>query len=199
MTSNLGAREISGLKNAGIGFTTTQRATAANEKGSNIDEKIYRTAVQAASRNFAPEFMNRIDKVVVFHSLNEQHLRQILDLELCALQERILRSANTKFAFHCSAAVKERLLQEGIDYRYGARHLKRSIEQLLVLPISNLVATGQVEFGDLVYVDLDDNGCDVAFSKSHVEPTMSDVHVFEEGFSPLFGAAVQSQQVGATA
>src|SRR6185437_6436316 len=132
MTSNLGAREISGLKNAGIGLTTTQRATTANEEGSNIDEKIYRTAVQAASRNFAPEFMNRIDKVVVFHSLNEQHLRQILELELCALQERILRSANTKFVFQCSTEVKELLLREGIDYRYGARHLKRSIERLLV-------------------------------------------------------------------
>ena len=143
--------------------------------------------------------MNRIDKVVVFHSLNEQHLRQILELELRALQERILRSANTKFAFQCSAEVKEMLLREGIDYRYGARHLKRSIEQLLVLPISNLVATGQVELGDLIYVDLDDNGCDVAFSKCQDEPTISDVHFLEEGFSPLFGAAVQSQQVVATA
>src|SRR5437773_476951 len=145
MTSNLGAREMSGLMSAGIGFAGAQRANSASDGDSNIDEKIYRTAVQAASRNFAPEFMNRIDKVVVFHSLNEQHLRQILDLELCALQERILRSANTKFEFQCSAEVKEMLLREGIDYRYGARHLKRSIERLLVLPISNLVATGQVE------------------------------------------------------
>jgi len=199
MTSNLGAREMSGLMSAGIGFAGAQRANSASDGDSNIDEKIYRTAVQAASRNFAPEFMNRIDKVVVFHSLNEQHLRQILDLELCALQERILRSANTKFVFHCSAEVKEMLLREGIDYRYGARHLKRSIERLLVLPISNLVATGQVELGDSVYVDLDDSGGDVAFSKCHDEPTMSDVHVPDEGYTPLFGAAVNSHQVGAIA
>lgn len=78
MTSNLGAREMSGLMSAGIGFAGAQRANSASDGDSNIDEKIYRTAVQAASRNFAPEFMNRIDKVVVFHSLNEQHLRQIL-------------------------------------------------------------------------------------------------------------------------
>jgi ATP-dependent Clp protease ATP-binding subunit ClpB len=199
MTSNLGAREMSGLMSAGIGFTAAQGANSASDGDSNIDEKIYRTAVQAASRNFAPEFMNRIDKVVVFHSLNEQHLRQILDLELCALQERILRSANTKFAFQCSAEAKEMLLREGIDYRYGARHLKRSIERLLVLPISNLVATGQVEFGDSVYVDLDDSGCDVAFSKQHGATTISDLCVPEGELNPFYGAAVQSQQVGATA
>jgi ATP-dependent Clp protease ATP-binding subunit ClpB len=199
MTSNLGAREMSGLMSAGIGFTGAQQANSASDGDSNIDEKIYRTAVQAASRNFAPEFMNRIDKVVVFHSLNEQHLRQILDLELCALQERILRSANTKFLFQCSAEVKEMLLREGIDYRYGARHLKRSIERLLVLPISNLVATGQVELGDSVYVDLDDSGCEVAFSKDYGTAAISDLCVPEGELYPFYGAAVLGQQVGATA
>ena len=199
MTSNLGAREMSGLMSAGIGFAGAQRANSASDGDSNIDEKIYRTAVQAASRNFAPEFMNRIDKVVVFHSLTEQHLRQILDLELCALQERILRSANTKFVFQCSAEVKEMLLREGIDYRYGARHLKRSIERLLVLPISNLVATGQVEVGDSVYVDLEDSGHDIAFSKRYGTPTISDLCVPEGELNPLYGAAVPSQQVGAMA
>jgi len=199
MTSNLGAREMSGLMNAGIGFAAARPANSASDSNSNIDEKIYRTAVDAARRNFAPEFMNRIDKVVVFHSLNEQHLRQILDLELCALQERIFRSANTKFMFQCSAAVKEMLLREGIDYRYGARHLKRSIEQLLVLPISNLVATGQVELGDSVYVDLDDSGCEVAFSKLYGTPTISDLCVPEGELNPFYGVAVQSQQVGAMA
>jgi ATP-dependent Clp protease ATP-binding subunit ClpB len=199
MTSNLGAREMSGLTNTGIGFAATQPANSASDGDGNIDGKIHRTAVQAARRNFAPEFMNRIDKVVVFHSLNEHHLRQILDLELCALQERILRSANTKFEFQCSAAVKEMLLREGIDYRYGARHLKRSIERLLVLPISNLVATGQVEFGASVYVDLDDGRCEVAFSKRHVTSTINDLCVPEGELHPFYGAAVQSQQVGAMA
>src|SRR6266567_2758570 len=185
MTSNLGAREMSELVDGGIGFTGTQRSHGLTDWGNKIDEKIQRTAVQAASRNFAPEFMNRIDKVVVFHSLNEHHLRQILELELAALQDRIPSSANTKFVFHCSAEVKEMLLREGIDYRYGARHLKRSIERLLVLPISNLVATGQVELGDSVYVDLDDSGYDVAFSKRHGATTISDVYVPEEEFTPF--------------
>src|SRR6266545_116616 len=200
MTSNLGAREMSELVDGGIGFTSAQRSHGLTDWGNKIDEKIQRTAVQAACRNFSPEFMNRIDKVVVFHSLNEHHLRQILELELSALQDRIMSSANTKFVFHCSDAVKEMLLREGVDYRYGARHLKRSIERLLVLPISNLLATGQVDLGDLIYVDLDESGEDVAFSKRPGETPLIDSALVEaaEEYIPFAGAAVQSQQVGAT-
>jgi len=200
MTSNLGAREMSELVDGGIGFTSAQRSHGLTDWGNKIDEKIQRTAVQAASRNFSPEFMNRIDKVVVFHSLNEHHLRQILELELAALQGRIMSSANTKFVFHCSDAVKEMLLHEGVDYRYGARHLKRSIERLLVLPISNLLATGQVDLGDLIYVDLDESGEDVAFSKRPGETPSSDSALVEaaEEYIPFVGAALQSRQIGAT-
>ncbi len=194
MTSNLGAREMSGLVDGGMGFTPARRL---NKGESNIDEKIHRTAVQAASRNFLPEFMNRIDRVVVFHSLNQRHLCQILELELSAVQVRIMRSASTRFVFHCSDAAKERLLREGVDYRYGARHLKRSIERWLVLPISNLVATGQVEFGDSVYVDLDDSGCNLVFSKRADGTLIGDSHAgdeFAEEFNALLGAGVRSQQ-----
>ncbi len=200
MTSNLGAREMSEFVDGGIGFTSAQRSHGLTDWGNKIDEKIQRTAVQAASRNFSPEFMNRIDKVVVFHSLTEHHLRQILELELSALQDRITSSANTKFVFHCSDAVKEMVLHEGVDYRYGARHLKRSIERLLVLPISNLLATGQVDLGDLIYVDLDESGEDVAFSKRPGETPLIDSALVEaaEEYIPFAGAAVQSQQVGAT-
>ena len=102
MTSNLGAREMSELMEGRIGFATAQQRNNLAKSEIDLDEKIQRTAVQAASRNFSPEFMNRIDKIVVFHTLNQGHLRQILDLELRELQERILRSAKTKFFFSCS-------------------------------------------------------------------------------------------------
>ncbi len=200
MTSNLGAREISDLVKGNIGFAAAKKLNALPEDANYIDEKIRRTAVQAASRNFSPEFMNRIDKVVVFHSLNEQHLRQILELELRALQDRIMSSANTKFVFQCSDAVKEMLLREGIDYKYGARHLKRSIDRLLLLPLSNLVATRQVTSGDAVYVDLNDSGSDVEFSKRYDDRPMSDAAVaaLAAQYAGFLGATVQSQQVGAT-
>jgi ATP-dependent Clp protease ATP-binding subunit ClpB len=202
MTSNLGAREMSRLIDGGIGFTSPQPENSSKNGEIKIDEKIHRTAVQAASRNFSPEFMNRIDKVVVFHSLSEQHLRQILELELRALQARILRSANTKFFFECSKEVKEMLLREGIDYRYGARHLKRSIERLLVVPLSNLVATGQLEIGDSVYIDLDHSGCEIAFSKRPFGTPISEWQAADEApeeFNGLLGAAAAAAPIVLTA
>ncbi len=161
MTSNLGAREISELISGGIGFAPTNLA---KNSSSEINHRIFHAALEAAQRKFSPEFMNRIDNVVVFRGLQEHDLRQILDLELQALQDRIMRTAGTKFLLHCSGTAKEMLLGEGIDYQYGARSLKRSIEKLLVQPLSNLIATGQVAFADSVYVDLDASG-KLMFSK----------------------------------
>ena len=77
-----------------------------------------------------------------------------------------MRSAGTKFVFHCSDAAKDMLLKEGIDFKYGARHLKRAIERFLVYPLSNLVATEQVGLGDLVHVDISESGKKLTFSKS---------------------------------
>src|SRR2546421_2162962 len=163
MTSNLGAREMSELISGGIGFARAKNGKNPND--TEVDQKIYRTAVEAARRKFSPEFMNRIDKVVVFRSLKEHHLKQILELELQAVQDRIMRSAGAKFIFHCSDAAKDFLLEEGIDFKYGARHLKRAIERFLVYSLSNLVATEQVGLGDLVPVDFDDVRGKLTFSK----------------------------------
>lgn len=120
--------------------------------------------------------MNRIDKTVVFRSLKEDHLRKILDLELQTVQDRIMASARTQFFFHCSDGVKQLLLNEGTDFRYGARHLKRAIERLLVYPLSNLVATEQVAFGDLLAVGVAPETGKLTFSKNsaasaRIEPT----------------------------
>ena len=163
MTSNLGAREMSELISGGIGFAPGKGAK--NPHDTEVDQKIYRTAVEAARRKFSPEFMNRIDKVVVFRSLKEHHLRAILDLELQAVQDRIMLSAGTKFVFQCSSDAKDMLLDEGIDYKYGARHLKRAVERFLVYPLSNLVATGQIGLGDLVFVGLNADTKRLVFSK----------------------------------
>jgi ATP-dependent Clp protease ATP-binding subunit ClpB len=163
MTSNLGAREMTDLVTGGIGFAPAQGARDPND--TEVDQKIYRTAVEAARRKFSPEFMNRIDKVVAFRSLKEHHLRQILELELQTIQDRIMLMAETPFDFVCSDTAKEVLLKEGIDSRYGARHLKRAIESLLVYPLSNLVASEQVGLDDLVFVDTDPGTGELIFSK----------------------------------
>ena len=200
MTSNLGAREMSDLMTGGIGFAAGKKLNGGIDPG--VDQKINRTAMEAARRKFSPEFMNRIDKVVVFSSLNEQHLRRILELELQAVQNRIMRSASTKFLFQCSPAFKEMLLQDGTDYRYGARHLKRSVERSVVLPLSNLVATGQLQFGDSVYVDLDETDRNAVFSKRSEGALIGDsLHAIEEAeqFASLLGAITLTQQFGVAA
>jgi ATP-dependent Clp protease ATP-binding subunit ClpB len=163
MTSNLGAREMSDMISGGIGFAPSK--SDKTKEDNEIDTKIYRTALEAAKRKFSPEFMNRIDKVVVFRSLKEHHLSLILDIELTAVQNRITESAGTKFIFECSDAAKKFLLGEGIDLKYGARHLKRSIERFLVYSLSNLVATQQIETGDFVMVDFDDDKGALTFRK----------------------------------
>ncbi len=160
MTSNLGAREMSEMLSGGIGF-----APKPGVVDSEVDQKIYRTALEAARRKFSPEFMNRIDKVVVFRSLRDEHLRQILEIELNAVQERIMRGSGEKFVFNCTNAAKQFLLDEGIDFKYGARLLKRAIERFLVFPLSNLVATGQVGLGDLLLVDYSPEIGRLTFSK----------------------------------
>jgi ATP-dependent Clp protease ATP-binding subunit ClpB len=154
MTSNLGAAEMSNLANGRFGFSPKGEVI-----DHGFDQKIDRTAVEAARRKFTPEFMNRIDKVVVFKTLRSAHLRQILDLELEMVQKRILLASGLKqFLFRCTESVKEFLLQEGTDAKYGARHLKRAIERNLVSPLANLVATSQLKFGDFVLIGLDPEG-----------------------------------------
>jgi ATP-dependent Clp protease ATP-binding subunit ClpB len=150
MTSNLGASEMGNLVNGGLGF-----APKAVQVDSSLDEKINRTAVDAARRKFSPEFMNRIDKVVVFKTLRPEDLEQILEIELGMVQQRVLMAAGAnQFVFNCTAKVKEYLLSEGTDPKYGARHLKRAIEKNIVFPLANLVATGQVKLGDFVRIDI---------------------------------------------
>ncbi len=163
MTSNLGAREMSEMISGGIGFAPAKSSKSPDDD--EVDTKIYRTALEAAKRKFSPEFMNRIDKVVVFRSLKEHHLRKILEIELASVQDRITESGGTKFVFECSDDAKEFLLQEGIDLKYGARHLKRAIERFLVYPLSNLVATEQVQTGDSVAVEFDKSEGKLTFSK----------------------------------
>jgi ATP-dependent Clp protease ATP-binding subunit ClpB len=155
LTSNVGAGEMSELLGGGMGFVKPRE----NYVDNKVDGKMNRTATDAARRKFSPEFMNRIDKIVVFKALRPEHLEKILEIELGMVQQRILQSAgNNQFAFTCTPAVKTFLLDEGTNIRYGARHLKRAIEKNLVFPLANLVATGQIKRGDLVRIDLDDQG-----------------------------------------
>ena len=150
LTSNLGGGEITELMNGGMGFVQPKDIPAAG-----LDQKVERTAVEAARRKFSPEFMNRLDKVVCFHPLRKEQLQEVLDIELGQVQQRVLETAKGQFLFRVTGPGKEFLLQEGTDQRYGARHLKRAIERHVVYPLANLLATEQIHLGDLVCIDWD--------------------------------------------
>lgn len=156
MTSNLGASEMSSLLSPKLGFLAGNAPQTA-EPAESMAGKLTRSGVEAARRKFTPEFMNRLDKVVVFRPLGEPELRRILDIELDYVQQRVLQSGGGEraFVFQLSEEAKGVLLRAGTDIKYGARHLKRSIEKLLVQPLSNLIATAQVRGGDLLRVDAD--------------------------------------------
>ncbi len=161
LTSNLGSQEMTNLMSGGIGFSGGER-----EKEEELDRKIYRVASAAVRRKFSAEFTNRIDKIIVFRALQRKHLEQILDIELGHVQERIISATSgNQFVFKCSASAREFLLQEGIDKKFGARHLKRAIERHLVFPLSNLLATRQIQLGDLITVDFDSGEGKLIFLK----------------------------------
>jgi ATP-dependent Clp protease ATP-binding subunit ClpB len=150
MTSNLGSSEISELMNGGMGFIQPM-----DKPSDGLDVKVTRTAVEAARRKFSPEFMNRLDKVVVFHPLRDEQLEDILEIELGEVQRRVLETPRGQFLFKVTQAARRFLLREGTDTRYGARHLKRAIERHIVYPLANLLATGQVHLGDSIRIDWD--------------------------------------------
>jgi ATP-dependent Clp protease ATP-binding subunit ClpB len=161
MTSNLGAAQMSTLAEGGIGFATQPPLADAS-----LDDKITRTALDAARRKFSPEFMNRLDKVVVFKTLRPEQLEQVLELELTKVQQRITQAVGqSHFTFRCAPEVKGWLLQEGTDPKYGARHLKRVIERNIVYGLANLVATSQVTSGDCVNIGMKPGG-GLAFTKT---------------------------------
>jgi ATP-dependent Clp protease ATP-binding subunit ClpB len=148
LTSNLGSGQIADLMQGGMGFIQPN-----DKPTTKLHEKVERAAVEAARRNFSPEFMNRLDKVVVFHPLTREELDEVLEIELRNVQKRVLDAATRPFLFRITEEGRAFLLQEGTDQRYGARHLKRAIERYVVYPIARLLATAQVHQGDVLVID----------------------------------------------
>src|SRR6202049_1932814 len=181
MTSNLGGSEITELMAGGMGFAP---AVQAEDTRPQLDEKVEKTAAEAAKRKFAPEFMNRIDKVVVFHPLRSEQLEKILEIELGMVQKRVLETARGRFLFRVTPAAREFLLVEGTDLKYGARHLKRAIERYVVYPLAALVATDQVSLGDVLSIDWDPAARVLVFLKE-AEGALIPVGAPVPGMAPL--------------
>ena len=151
MTSNLGAAEMSDLAAPRLGFHVACSGDGASK--TKLNGKITTTGIAAARRRFTPEFINRLDHIVVFRSLGTLELRRIVDIELDLVQQRISAAARDNlFSLAVTESAKAFLVAEGADVRYGARPLKRAIERLLVHPLSNLMASRQIRPGDRIRV-----------------------------------------------
>jgi ATP-dependent Clp protease ATP-binding subunit ClpB len=151
LTSNLGESEMSSVVSPRLGF----HAPSLDDAGSNakLSARVSGAGIATARRKFTPEFINRLDNIVVFKSLGNEELRRIVDIELEMVQKRIQAAAAGKpFLLNVTDTAKEFLLVEGADSRYGARHSKRAIERLLVQPLSNLIASCQIHTGDCIHV-----------------------------------------------
>jgi ATP-dependent Clp protease ATP-binding subunit ClpA len=163
---------MSSMLRPGVGFASPAEATSAEAPADEVrlNERLNRVGVEAARRKFTPEFMNRLDKIVVFRALGAEQLRQILEIELTLVQRRVLQSpSGIPFILNISQCARDFLLRTGTDMKYGARHLKRAIERSLVHPISNLMASGQIEGGDLIAVSYEAEADRLVFVKEASE------------------------------
>jgi len=194
LTSNLGAREIAALVSKGMGFVEP------SAKPAGLDAKLERTAVEAARRRFSPEFINRLDRVVVFRQLQAEQLEGILDIELAAVQKQVIDVGPVPFMFRVLPQARAFLLREGTDLRYGARHLKRAISRHMVYPLANLLASGQVELGDMLCIDWDGAGERLIFqNQGPAPPALVPLQPFAPAFAVTRNGMVRGAIAGASA
>ena len=146
MTSNAGAEIIHGR--AVLGFATERDTEKAHEDMTN-------RVMDAVKKVFRPEFINRVDEIVVFHSLTEKHLKAIVELQLKEVEKKLKDSLDV--SLEVTEKAKEKLVSEGTDPNYGARPLRRAIQRILEDPMSDAVLRGEFKARQSVRVDVDDD------------------------------------------
>jgi ATP-dependent Clp protease ATP-binding subunit ClpC len=148
MTSNIGAKLI--RKGATMGFTSrTDEVKTQEEKYKRMKEMV----LEEVKKTFTPEFLNRIDSIVVFHSLSKEHIRQIVDLMLIQVESQ-LEEKGAKL--EVTTAAKDFLGEKGFDKTYGARPLRRVIENMVEDQLSESWIRGEFQPGDTIQVDCED-------------------------------------------
>jgi len=149
MTSNAGVELI--RHETGIGFATRTGAKAEKQSYEAMKEKV----MGEVKKMFRPEFLNRLDEIIVFHELTEEQLRNVVDLLVKDLQKRL---AERKLEIELTEEAKSWLAKEGYDPIYGARPLRRAIERYVENPLSTKLLKGEFSQGDRIIVDLGDEG-----------------------------------------
>jgi len=145
MTSNIGARKLKDF-GTGIGFGTASQKAQEDANAKGIIEN-------ALKKSFAPEFLNRIDDVVVFNTLEKEHINKIIDIEL---EKLLLRIKDLGYHLKLSDKAKGYIAEKGFDKQYGARPLKRAIQKYIEDALAEEIISSHVETGDSIIIDLDD-------------------------------------------
>ena len=154
MTSNIGAREMSALLKPRLGFVSAFENRCDTTEIDQLWSEMVRSGIEAARRQFTPEFINRIDKMVVFRPLNGIDLNRILHIELNSVRERVSSvDHGPHFDFAVTESATRFLLSEGTNAEYGARHLKRAVDRMIVQPLSRLITSAQILDGDIIEID----------------------------------------------
>lgn len=144
MTSNIGARQLKDF-GAGVGFTTSARAVNEEENTKSVIEK-------ALKRTFSPEFLNRIDDVIIFNSLQKEHIYTIIDITMKSVLKRL---NNLGFSLELTDEAKGFLADKGYDQQFGARPLHRAIQKYLEDPLAEEILNMNIHDGDVLVADLD--------------------------------------------
>jgi ATP-dependent Clp protease ATP-binding subunit ClpC len=158
MTSNIGARQLKDF-GAGVGFATSSRVQNEDEANKAIIEK-------ALKRTFSPEFLNRIDDVVIFNSLSKENIFEIIDILMKGVMKRL---ANLGFSLELTEEAKAFLAEKGYDVQFGARPLHRAIQKFLEDPLAEEILSLHVKAGDILLADLDKENNKVTFSFKKIE------------------------------
>ena len=163
MTSNIGARQIKDF-GQGVGFGTSAKKAQAEEHSKSVIEN-------ALKKAFAPEFLNRIDDVIVFNPLERDDIHLIIDIELEKLFNRI---KHLGYDLTLSEKAKDYIADKGFDKQYGARPLKRAIQKYIEDALAEEIITSKLEEGDSIHMDLDDKKEELIISiKKAEKPTNS--------------------------
>ncbi len=153
MTSNIGSRQLKDF-GMGVGFNTPAKQSASKEYSIGVIEN-------ALKKAFAPEFLNRVDDVVIFDSLQKEHIFKIIDIELSKLYKRIV---DLGYIINLSEAAKEFIAEKGWDPSFGARPLKRAIQKYLEDPLAEEIIKAQLTEGDAINIDYDTDGSEIKIS-----------------------------------
>ena len=158
MTSNIGVRQLKDF-GAGVGFATASKMQNEDEMNKAVIEK-------ALKRTFSPEFLNRIDDVVIFNSLTREHIFEIIDILMKGVLKRLV---NLGFSLELTEEAKAFLAEKGYDVQFGARPLHRAIQKYLEDPLAEEILNMHVKAGDILVADLDKENSKIKFSFRNVE------------------------------